>query len=163
MSDQLVAASVIKGYAQWLLVNNLGWNKADYGGLDPIIPFNDEPKLIQYDEPYIIYGYTESVDTRIYMLNNGTLTFVIRSKFLSDINRVSKVLIEAFRRWDESARDVNSYMKSTSTAEFDNILFQSTNIAYVEPGSEEKTEQGRVSGMLTINYTYSDESNFILR
>lgn len=155
--NRLTGFSALALYAWWLLRTNLGWDEANYGNRMPVVPFSDEPTLTQYDQPYIIYGFTENVDRRIHLCTSGTMTFMVRSKHLSDISKAVNVLMEGFRRYDESANDINGYINASQTNQdyFGDLTFQYTNVFYTEPGSPEKTEGGRITGTLSFDYMYT--------
>jgi hypothetical protein len=156
MSDKIKGHSALYGYTWWLLKTNLGWETSNYGGRIPIVPFSDEPAFTGGDFPYLIYGFTEGADPQINLINNGMITFMIRSKHLDDINAVVKVLSDAFRREDDAARDINKFIDDAMPESFRKMTFQTTRITYIEPGSPEESQEGRVTGIVSISYNYTD-------
>lgn len=153
---ELMAEKIIRGYAWWLLENNLEWTVDSYNGRVPIVPFSDDPELRMLDKPYLVYGFTETQGKSDKRVTDGTLTFNIISKQLSDISRVSRVLEAAFSRDDLSAKDLNQFSTTAGYSEFDGLTFHYTNVTFVAPGSPEKEDEGPILGAVVIEYCYKD-------
>lgn len=151
----LRSAAILRGYAWWLLRENLEWSVDDYGGRVPIVPFSDEPVLQTYEKPYVVYGYAEGVDKTDHRQTTGMMTFSFRTKNLSDINLAMRCLIEGFKREDESAADVNQYSSDVDDY-FSGLNFTCIEVPYIEPGSPEESDESRIEGNITISYTYVD-------
>ncbi len=154
-----MSEKIIRGYAWWLLQNNLEWTTEGYPGEDiPIIPFSDDPEFRMAGKPYIVYIFNETDDRNDDRLTEGILTFNIISKQLSDISGVAKVLKEAFNRKDKTAKSLNVFSTDSEFFDdyFDGITFTYVKAIFVSPGSPETEDEGPVVGTVTIRYCYID-------
>lgn len=149
------SATILRGYAWWLLKNNLDWTTDDYNGAVPIVPWSDEPKFQVQDKPYIVYGYTEQVPRHDHRITEGMLNFTVRSRRLSDINLVTRVLVEGFKREDLSAKDINQFTTDVDDY-YSGITFTCTKVPFIHPGSAENSDEGRITGGVTLEYYYVD-------
>lgn len=129
-----------------------------YGGLDPFVPLSEEPKLTQYDDPYIVYGYVLSGTNELPEAQTGALSMVIYSTDFGEITKVINIIVAALGRDDESARDVNEFSSAvTGVGEarpFVGIRFTNIRLNFVEGGSPEDTEGGRMSGLVNVGFDY---------
>lgn len=156
MPKPIRSAAILRGYAWWLLKENLEWTVDDYDERVPIVPFSDEPRFKVVGKPYIVYGYSEGASVSDHRCTTGMLSFSIRSKNESDINLVTRVLVEGFKREDLSAKDINRF-SSDIDEYFNGITFMYTKAPYVEPGSPAEEDQDWEMGTVTITYEYIDE------
>lgn len=155
MDTKYAPVYVLREYLWKLLQVNMGWNAADYGGLMPILPAEEEPNISQYDKPYIVYGYNESptLNNRNFV-KRGSMSLAIRSTRFTEIVDVLNTITTAMEREDEAAADVNTY---SSTAGFSipiGIRFTTISIGYLDGPGPEASEGGRQMGIVNIRYDY---------
>jgi len=153
MDTKITPSALVRAYVWQVLQTNLGWKTSDYGNLVPIIPVSEEPEITQYNKPYIIYGYAEAptYDNQHYT-NRGSMTFLVYSTNISDINSVMNVLSTALGREDDSATDLNNFTSKTDM--FKGMRFGTVSLGFGEGAAPEETEGGRQSGLLNVRFTY---------
>lgn len=159
MSEQAVdpvlnPAFLLRDYAWRLLEVNYpdAWSKANYNGMTPIVPLNEEPDISQYSKPHIVYGYALDSTSSLPARRRGSMTFAVYDDKFSRLTRTMTILTTAFERLDESARDVNAYT-STKT-QYHGLSFASIGVGFAEGGTPEDEEGGRQSALLNIRFEY---------
>lgn len=136
-----------------LKLNGVLPDRSSYGGRTPIISSQQEPTILQYNLPFLVYAFTESPPSDLEMLITGNVAYAIYSADDTDIIKIITVMREGLKHFDDTAREVNSYKYANGT--FKDILFTSINIGMVEGPSPAMTEGGRQSGLVMVRYTYS--------
>jgi hypothetical protein len=121
-------------------------------GLVPIVPLAEAPEISQFDKPYIVYGYSETPNSDLWVKRRGNMAFVIYSTNFRELAHLTNIITFAFDRSDESARDVNNY--TSTIPAFVGLRFGTIEVTYVEGGSPEETEGGRQSAAINIRYEY---------
>lgn len=161
MDPKYIAPYVLRSYTWELLKRNTDLTDDDYDadgngdGLIPIVPLGEEPELAQFDKPYIVYGYAESPTGELYAKNNGNMVYVIYSSKFEELGKITNIIKTAFERGDESARDVNEF--SSTIGAFVGIRFGTIEVGFLEGGSPEEDEGGRMSAAINIRYEYYAE------
>jgi hypothetical protein len=130
-------------------------DRSAYGGRTPILSAQQEPTIIQYNLPFLVYGFTESASTEFDALVNGNVAYAIYSAEEKDIIKITNIMREEFKHFDDTARDVNLY--KYANAAFRDILFTSISVGLVEGPSPATTEGGRQSGVVMLRYTYQPD------
>lgn len=152
MKSEVIPPFLLIDYIWAVLKKNTDMKESDYEGLVPIVPLSEAPELTQYAKPFIVYGYAESPSHDLWVRRSGNMAFVIYADNFHQLSKITNVISNAFDRADESARDVNVY---TSTVPgFIGLRFGAIQLSYVEGGSPEETEGGRVSSAVNIRYEY---------
>lgn len=136
-----------------LKLNGVIQDRSAYGGRTPIIPTQQEPTILQYNLPFLVYAFTESAPSDLEMFVTGNVAYAIYSADEKDIIRIITVMREGLKHFDDTARDVNIYKYNNTS--FRDILFTSINVGMVEGPSPAMTEGGRQSGLVMVRYTYS--------
>jgi hypothetical protein len=117
----------------------------------PIIPVQQSPELNQFlsGKAHIIYDKMGSTYEENWMICCEKISFTIYSTDYSEINAIRNLMIDVFRRMDDSAKDLN---KSRST---DKIIFYNTLI--MDMSSTEPSEElaGFLSADVIIEVKYS--------
>lgn len=127
--------------------------------LTPIVPVGSEAELTDFDQPYIVYGYTLDADADMPECGSGSLSFVIYSTKARDIGQIVTVLKHTFERLDNSASDLNNFTTNYVPASggdhiYLGMRFGSINVPYSEISSPAETEGGRESGVVNIRFEY---------
>jgi hypothetical protein len=156
ISNRHSAANLLNLYAWEVLKANTGMLVSQYDGKIPIVASGQEPDFNAFDRPYLVYGSAEDPSSDG-LTRGGTLVYAIYSKSVGDINEIQNILISAFERQDESARDVNDF--TSRTPAYIGIRFTSTTVAFAEGAASADQEGGRQAGTLTIRYSYVSNYN----
>jgi hypothetical protein len=96
-------------------------NKANYGGLTPIVPIGETPNLLQAIDqsagvstfPYIVYRwYTNGYDANNFYKPTDTVTYEIYALDNTLLNTIVSRVVQLFKQFDDSAQAVNAYIRS---------------------------------------------------
>jgi hypothetical protein len=151
MDSKIIPAYVLIDYVWQVLKDNTDMDEGDYAGLVPIVALSEEPEIKEFDKPYIVYGFAENTTTDGYA-NNGNMSLVVYSANLRRLANVTNIIARALDREDETARDINRY--SSQFEHFIGLRFGDVSVSFVEGGSPEETEGGRISSSVNIRYQY---------
>lgn len=150
------AVHVLNRYVYDLLLVNGGVKtRSAYGGRTPIIPSQQQPEFMEYNDPWLVYGFSENTPSDLDMLHSATVAYAIYAAGTyadRDVVKIINIMREAFRRWDDSARDINNYKYANTS--FRDITFTSMSTGLIEGPSPSGTEGGRTSGIVSIRYEY---------
>lgn len=159
MDKTVIAPYLLRSYIWQVLKKNTDMDELDYTldpdtnpGLVPIVPLAEAPEISQFDKPYIVYGFSETPSTDLWVRRRGNMAFVIYSTNFRELSRITNVIAYAFDRADEAARDVNEY--TSTIPAFVGLTFGTIQVSYVEGGSPEQSEGGRQSAAINIRYEY---------
>lgn len=150
MITKILPAHIIRLYAWEVLKANT--DLAEIDGYVPIIALEDEPKVSDAQKTYLIYGYSENNDPRLYELKRGTVSFRIKARLFGELGQITNALSRAFENCDISAYQVNQWASSNPDKIFKNIRFTSIEVVYVEGGSPEDSEGGPTDAVLNVAY-----------
>jgi hypothetical protein len=128
--------------------------------LMPIFPTQeDETKnLISNPEaPYLVYDFdTMSYDVE-WVICKERLTFKIYAPDFDKVIEIMNIMLDLFRRFDESAANVNTYVKSVNpTSPFRYKYFSLTEANSPDPADE---LAGRLEADISIVYAYTRNLN----
>lgn len=152
MDTQYIAPYLLRSYVWKLLQENTNMKASDYDGMVPIVPLAEEPEIQAFDQPYIVYGFSETPTADVHARRRGNMAFVVYSTNFRELSKITNILTTALNRADESAKDVNEY---TSTIDaFVGLRFGFIQVSYVEGGSPEETEGGRQSAVVNVSYEF---------
>lgn len=162
ISNRYTAANLLTLYSWVVLKTNIsGLDESDYGGKVPIVPGGGEPDLNAFNKPFMTFGFAEDPSSINGAIRGGTLVYAIYSDNTGDINEFLNILISAFERQDESARDVNIW--TSKTPALIGIRFTDISVAFAEGAAPADQEGGRQVGTLTIKYSYVAKYNVTTR
>jgi len=122
----------------------------------PIIPVQQQPELNQFlnGKKHIVYDKTNMTYDSNWLICIEKMQFTLYAIDVSDINEMRNFIIDLFRRMDESARDINSFMGNTSLIRFHTIYM--SDISPIAPSEE---LQGFLSADVIIEVKYSRDVN----
>ena len=137
------------------LQEELGWSASNYGGLTPITTPQQQPEFNSYNAPYIVYGYSPQGTGPNWLLKGEIVAYTIFSSSSADIRQAVNVLEAILNRFDESAKDVNTYIKNNGST--DNKAFDYKSIRMISAKGPEPSisEGGRQDGNVLIGITYT--------
>lgn len=154
MDSKISPVYLLRSYAWAVLKANDSelWNEQNYDGLVPIVPLNEEPEIVEFGRPYLVYGYAIDSTGSLYARKSGSLTFAIYDTNFRRLTDTLNILQTAFERQDESATDINNY--TSLIPGFVGINFGYTSVSFAEGGSPEESEGGNQSALINIAFEY---------
>jgi hypothetical protein len=107
--------------------------------------------------PYIVYDLDVVGYGTDWMICEERLTFKIYSKSYNKVIAITNLMVDLFRRFDDSAKDLNKYVKTLNT----NSPFRYHYFALTEANSPNPAEEldGRLEADIAIVYSYSRDLN----
>ena len=107
--------------------------------------------------PYIVYDLDTVGYGTDWMICEERLTFKIYSNSFSKVLTITNLMVDLFRRFDDSAKDLNKYVKTLNT----NSPFRYHYFALTEANSPNPAEEldGRLEADIAIVYSYSRDLN----
>lgn len=120
--------------------------------LTPIIPAQQIPEFnnLLPGKPYIIYDYEKKITLENWWITEEIITYSILSQNYDQINSILNFINDNFRRYDDSAKDLNNYTSSDS--QFNYHFLYSDNISSPEYF---KNEGGFMLGQIDICVQYT--------
>ena len=117
----------------------------------PILPVQQIAEMNQFlsGKTHIVYDKISTSYEDNWMICTEKMLFSIYSIDYSEINTIRNLMIDVFRRMDDSARDLNA-SKTT-----DKIIFHSTYIAEITPTDPSTELQGFLSSDVVLEVKYS--------
>lgn len=165
MTTDMIAPYILRMYIAELLEANNQIKMSDYvvGGvqMSPVISLEDDPKLAPLGKPYLIYGYSEFEDKgSVVMEHTGIISLLVYDTSLTVINNIIRVIRLAFEDSMFSTLSVNRFSTHMIplAAGFDNIRFTHLCVSAIDSAEPAETEGGRISGVISIEYSYIDDS-----
>ena len=117
----------------------------------PIIPVQQAPEMNQFlsGKTHIVYDKIGASYEENWMICCEKLSLTIYSTDYSEINSIRNMMIDVFRRMDDSAKDLN---RSRST---DKIIFHNTLILEMSPTEPSEELAGFLSADVILEVKYS--------
>jgi hypothetical protein len=141
---------------QELLENNIIDANAYYSdnlgeSIIPIIPVQQAPEMNQFlsGKTHIVYDKMGSTYEENWMICCEKISFTIYSLDYSEINTIRNMMVDVFRRMDDSAKDLN---ESKNT---DKIIFHNTLILEMSPTEPSTELAGFLSADVILEVKYS--------
>ena len=124
--------------------------------LIPIIPSQQIPEFnnLLPGMPYITYDITSRPYQQNWWISEEVVTFSIVSTNALQINAISNLLIDVFRRYDKSAKDMNLFRDEESNFNYHYFM-----IDYTDSVQPFETEGGFMVGEIALMYAYSRNIN----
>lgn len=159
----------LNDYLWRLLQLKFDWSKVN--NRVPIIPSGQQPEFTAYNQPYVVYGYApDNGSNDLYVLSNDVVAYTIYGPSSYTTNQVAFMMSQAFRRYGESAADINNWIYSDSNP---NSVYRDkkTHILWteVQGGSDAdapETEGGMWDATVIVRYGYTmqfDDNEFDVR
>ena len=120
----------------------------------PIIPAQQIPEMnnLLPGKTYIVYSVVHKKYGIQWWISTESMTLEIVSRNSAEIQKITNFLIDLFRRYDLSARDLNIQLEVESP-----FTFFWFNIESANPIQYFTDEGGYMSGDLSIGYSYTRE------
>lgn len=119
--------------------------------INPIIPVQQQPELNQFlsGKKHIVYDKISTSYEENWMICCEQILFTVYCIDVSEINEIRNLMIDVFRRMDDSARDLND---SRNTSK---IIFHNTMVAEISPTTPSEEIQGFFSTDIILEVKYS--------
>jgi hypothetical protein len=122
----------------------------------PIIPAQQVPEFnnLLPGKTYIIYDIMQKNYGVQWWMSQETITFEITSTSSAEIQTLINLILDLFRRYDSSAKDINLKLDHSSPYNFHYFRLVSA-----DPVQSFQTEGGFMSGIVSLDYSYSRDLN----
>lgn len=155
--DQL-ASKDVKDFVWAILKAGEFFDQNDYiaDGFDipltPVIPAQQVPEFnnLLPGKPYIYYEFEVLPSQENWWVTEELITFYTVSSDYDFINRINNFLLDAMRKYDDTAAWVNSYFGETNS-----FKFHFFRIEKIDSPLPFESEGGLLGGIIQINYSYS--------
>lgn len=117
----------------------------------PILPSQQDALLdgALADKNHIIYDYVADGYEDNWMICRDSMMFTIYSKSYAEIAEIQNLMLDLFRRMDESAEDINNYIGTSSP-----FIFFSVSLIDLLSPEPEREKVGWQAGQVVIRYKY---------
>lgn len=150
------AGNVLALYLWHMAKTELGWSENDYGGLVPVVPVQQQPELNSVTGPFVIFGQAFDAVSPMHMLQTETVAFTVFSHNISDINKLTNLMVFNLKGYDESAERVNHWVSTLSASHparyFDFKIIRVAGASGPQPSLQ---EGGRHDGNIVLKATYA--------
>lgn len=157
MDIKYIPAHIIRLYVWELLQDNAGLTEVN--GLIPILPFEEEPKVVNSGKTYLVYGYADNESNRIEQIRRGAVSFRVVTTSSNELAKILNIMSTAFESRDVITESVNLWSSAFPGGAFLGVRFTELYTSYVEGGEPADTEAGPVDGVINISYLYVRENN----
>jgi hypothetical protein len=122
--------------------------------LVPIIPSQQVPEFNNMlpGKPYIVYENNRLAVGPMWLISHEMAYFMVVSADYDFINSVINLMVDLFRRYDNSAQDMSGYNTSMLSSNFD---FKYSMVESTQSPSPMKSEGGLRVGHVTIMFCYA--------
>lgn len=117
----------------------------------PVIAIEDEAQIADAQNTYIIYGYSENTDPRMFQIKTGVVSFNIKARTFGELGQIINSLQRAFENCDISATQLNAWKANYVGNPFVNMRFVETEVIHVD-ATPENAEGGPMHGVVNISY-----------
>ena len=122
--------------------------------LVPIIPAQQVPEFnnLLPGKTYMYYDFeVKTVPVQWWMIDEA-MTITTVSQNYETINKINNLILDLFRRYDQSAGDINSYLENSGGS---NFKYHHTLIDTLRSPEPFETEGDYQYGSVTFTYSYS--------
>jgi hypothetical protein len=124
--------------------------------LNPIIPAQEVPEFnnLLPGRTYMLYDYETKVIPVQWWMSEESMTISIISQNYEKVVQVQNLIVDLFRRYDQSASDINSYNGHSSS-----FIFHYTAIDSVMSPEPFHNEGDYQIGSVSFSYSYSRKTD----
>lgn len=118
----------------------------------PIVPSQQIPEFnnLLPGKPYLVYDYETKPTMENWWVTEEILYITVISTDYDQINQIMNMISDTFRRYDDSASDINSFLNNATDFKFHYLYLDG--VSSPEPF---KREGAYLVGQVTICYSYS--------
>lgn len=152
------SAPGVNKYLWHLLQTELGWSIDNYNGLVPITDPQQQPEMLEFDAPFIVYNWSLQATGTLYVEQEEQIAYAIFSREEKDIRQAVNLINNYFNRFDDSAKDVNAYVAANGSdlnKKFDYKYLRVLSSSGAQPSAQ---EGGRMDGMIIIRSCFIVDS-----
>ena len=159
MTDYTYVASYDVRSVLWEELQAAGiLNKNDYmadGFNEPLVPIIPAQQIPEFNNllpgaTYITYNIVQKNYGVQWWMSHESMIFEIISRDAKQIQTITNFMVDLFRRYDLSAKDINIQLTPNSPYQF--FFFKIETTDPIQPFTD---EGGYMSGDITINYSYT--------
>lgn len=137
------------------IVNAADYNITGIGQIVPIIPVQQQKELVDKvsGKPFVTYDIvTSMVPSGMWYIFNDQILFTVFCEDFRTARAIRNLMVDLFRRQDDSARELN---------EFSDSEFAYLNVTILENRNvnAERGDQGRLSFDMIVGVTYVRDLN----
>lgn len=153
-----IASADIRRYVWDQIVSKNLLDDSNYyadGFMEPLVPIIPTQQVPEFNnllpgKTYIIYDFdVRTIPVQWWMSEEG-MTMTIISQSYDKITQIANFLNDTFRRYDESARDINAYFGTNS-----DFIFHHTQIDSIMSPEPYNTEGDYQMASVSFSYHYS--------
>ena len=121
----------------------------------PIIPIQQSPEMDQFlnGKKHIVYDKIGMSFEDIWLIACEKVLFTIYSTDITEVYEIRNLMMDIFRRMDESARDANN------SRDTDKLIFHSIHVVETSPIEPSAELQGFISTDVILEVKYSRTTN----
>ena len=145
----------------WDAIQDAGFmNPANYGSLVPIIPTQQIPEMNAMiaagkSVPFIVYTYRTNAISEDWFIQDDSIVYVIYSQNQSDLIKINNLMVDIFKRWDESGQAVQDYIDTLNHPVLKQYDIKSVSVDSAGGPDPQSEENGRMTAIVTIRVTYT--------
>jgi hypothetical protein len=132
------------------ILSSSDYNITGLGAIVPIVPVQQQPELMDKigGKPFITYDFvTEYVESGLWIINCEQILFTVWCDNFATATKIKNLMIDMFRRQDDSARDLNA--AATTDLAYLNVTIISNSWT-----TAERSDNGRQSFDMVIEVKY---------
>jgi hypothetical protein len=138
------------------------FNEQDYyadGFFSPLVPIIPTQQVPEFNnllpgKPYLTYDILQRHGGVQWWMQEEMMSFGVTSTDENQIQTVINFMIDLFRRYDQSAKEINLELVSDSP-----FTFHFFHLESADPVQPFKNEGGFMTGLISIVYSYSREAD----
>lgn len=155
---ELAGVHGLRKYVWHLLETELGWKTSDYGGLTPIITPEQEPELMAFSKPFLVYTYARANTSNLYALETEIAAFTVYATSDRDIVKVVNLLGAKLNKRDETAQELNDFVDSLD-GRYNEFDYKTIRVVGAQGAQPVDQEGGRKDGYISVSLTYTHYDN----
>ena len=134
----------------WKTIPNLGV---------PIIPAQQQPEATESGLNYITYTYSDHASRDLYVYQSQDIDWILFSRTTAPITSTIALCRDLFGRWDDSAVEVNEWMRTHTfpagaKAFYERYNFKSITVTGTTSAQPATDEGGTRDGLVSVNYQF---------
>lgn len=159
MTYNITGTHALNKFTQAKLVEQGLLNLANYDGLSPIIPAQQQPEFTNEPAhiPFFVYNYAQTGGYEEWWLEHEELAYVLYCDDEELIRKTIHYLNQLFKRYDWTADEVNDWLTtngSPAQKAFNFKYIRVLNMTSIEPATE---EGGRHSAMVVLRLCFTSD------
>lgn len=164
MANDIPAVYGLNRYI-WAKIEEAGiLDKANYGGLTPIIPTMEVAQFTQAMDaqngiksfPYIVYNWNTNGYAQDWFQSSDQIIYLINATDGKKLRELILLILDHFKRYDESAQAVNDFIQGSALSDkYKAYHYKSINIQSATGGSYASQENEPITAMITVKATYT--------